>query len=219
MIKTLLHTTTIPIVLIYSNSNREDTVFYHELQELLQLFPGSFKVEFLFSNAFNLSRARLNKELLPKLVDEYAIAEKQHLLFYTCGPHSYMRMVIYALEEYGVSGEQIKKENFNTEAKPVIKALPPDTESHSVTVHMGKETQTILVQYPDTILSAAKKHKIALPYSCETGRCGSCAAICKSGRVWMSYNEVLMDADLAKGLILTCLGYPIEGDVDIYLGG
>ena len=217
IIKTVLYTTTIPVVLIYSNRNKEETVFYEELLALMQQFSQTFKVVFLFSNSFDLSRARLNKELLPKLVDEYAITEKENMLFYICGPHSYMRMAIFALEEYGAKQEQIKKENFNTEVKPLTKSVLPDTAPHQVTIHYNMETYQFQVQYPDTILAAAKKLKIPLPYSCETGRCGSCAAVCKTGKVWMSYNEVLMDNDIAKGMILTCVGYPLGSDVDIYL--
>jgi len=52
-----------------------------------------------------------------------------------------------------------------------------------------------------------------LPYSCEAGRCGSCTATCIDGKVWMSYNEVLMDDEISKGRVLTCTGYPIGGDV------
>ncbi|MFL5771700.1 MAG: 2Fe-2S iron-sulfur cluster-binding protein [Flavisolibacter sp.] len=67
--------------------------------------------------------------------------------------------------------------------------------------------------YPDTILQSAKKAGITLPYSCETGRCGNCAARCVHGKVWLSYNEVLTEKELEKGLTLTCVGHPVGGDV------
>ncbi|MES1221666.1 MAG: 2Fe-2S iron-sulfur cluster binding domain-containing protein [Bacteroidota bacterium] len=54
-----------------------------------------------------------------------------------------------------------------------------------------------------------------MPYSCEAGNCGSCAATCTKGKVWMAYNEVLMDDEIAKGKILTCQGYAVDGDVVI----
>ena len=59
------------------------------------------------------------------------------------------------------------------------------------------------------------RHNIALPYSCEAGRCGSCALRCTKGKVWHSYNEVLMDMDLRHGSILTCTGYAVGGDITI----
>lgn len=40
------------------------------------------------------------------------------------------------------------------------------------------------------------------------GVCGNCAAICKSGKVYMGLNEVLTSNDLQQGWVLTCTGYP-----------
>jgi ring-1,2-phenylacetyl-CoA epoxidase subunit PaaE len=51
-----------------------------------------------------------------------------------------------------------------------------------------------------------------LPYSCEVGKCGSCAARCTQGQIWMMYNEVLLNDEIRKGLVLTCSGFPIGGD-------
>ena len=214
MLKALLHTSNKNLVLIYSNRKRENVVFYKELQELLIAFPGRLKIEFLYSSAFVLSRARLNKALLPELVDEYATTEKSKMLFYTCGPFDYMRMVILALEEYGIEAGQIKKENFDISI-PVKRAEPPDREVHHISLKINEDVYELDCQYPETILQAAKKKGIQIPYSCEAGRCGSCAATCLEGKVWMSINEVLTEKDLEKSLVLTCVAYPVGGDATL----
>jgi ring-1,2-phenylacetyl-CoA epoxidase subunit PaaE len=82
-----------------------------------------------------------------------------------------------------------------------------------VIIQYAAETYQLKVQYPDSILQAAKKESISLPYSCEVGRCGNCAAKCIKGKVWLSYNEVLTEKDIQKGLTLTCVGHPVGGDV------
>ncbi len=215
LIKALLHTQPgKPVVLVYSNRSKEEVVFYNELNELSRIFTN-FKVEFLYSTSFDLGRARLNKELLGILLNEYGSVPRSEMLFYICGPFSYMRMAIIALEEQGIHSEQIKKENFNTNDRDVKKVIPPDVRPHSVTVIQNGKEHTFSMQYPDTILQAAKKNGLTLPYSCEVGRCGSCAALCLQGEVWLSYNEVLMDSDLGQGKILTCVGHPIGGDAVI----
>lgn len=203
------------VTLIYSNRSNGEAVFADRIEKLKAAYPGQFEVEWLFSNAQQLDRARLNKALVRVLLNEYSRTEKDRMLFYTCGPHDYMRMVIYALEESGVSSDQIRREHFNMNARPPVVATPPDTDAHLVTIITDAEQHTITCTYPDTILKAAKKAGIALPYSCEAGRCGSCAARCTSGKVWHEYNEVLMDMDLQHGSILTCTGYPIGGDIII----
>jgi len=150
------------------------------------------------------------------LLKEYSIIIFDKTLFYTCGPFDYMRMVTIKLLAEGVPAANIRKENFVI-FKTVIKATPPDQSKHIVTIKSNNKTDKIAVQYPDTILQAAKKNGINIPYSCEAGRCGTCAATCISGKVWMSYNEVLLDEEIAKGRVLTCVGYPVEGDVELSL--
>ena len=218
LIKTLLYTQPRKhLVLIYSNHSQAEVVFYNELNALAEKFPDNFKVKFLYSTSFDLVRARLSKALLPVLLREYALVPYDKILFYVCGPFSYMRMVIFALEEQGIDDEQIKKENFNTNNRAIKTIEPPDKATHQATIHFEDRQFTFPVEYPDTILQAAKKNGISLPYSCEVGRCGSCAASCTSGKVWLSYNEVLMNADLEKGMILTCVGHPVDGDIILYL--
>jgi ring-1,2-phenylacetyl-CoA epoxidase subunit PaaE len=215
LIKELLHTHPDKhIVLIYSNTSQGEVVFYNELQLLSEKYPH-FKLELLYSSSFNLARARLNKSLLPMLLKEYGLAPKEKMLFYVCGPFQYMRMVTLSLGESGIHREQVKKENFNTNDRVVHKTEPPDKAPHMVNLSIGKAAYHFQVAYPETILQAAKKNGIDIPYSCEVGRCGSCAAKCVSGAVWLSYNEVLGETDLKKGIILTCVGHPVGGGVSI----
>jgi ring-1,2-phenylacetyl-CoA epoxidase subunit PaaE len=97
----------------------------------------------------------------------------------------------------------------------IVKELPPDTDQHLVTLKINGTERAISVQYPETILEGAKREGIMLPYSCEAGKCGTCVASCTHGRVWMSYNEVLVEKELLHGRVLTCTGYAVGGDVTI----
>lgn len=213
LIKTALHLyPKVQIVLIYSNRSEKDTIYYHELQELEQQYAGNFRIRFLFSMSSDLAKARLNQMLLQSLLQEYGSVPAANILFYTCGPFPYMRMIEIELLTIGFSASQIRKEQFNT-LKPVERSLPPDTAAHFVELHIQGQVHRVQVQYPNTILETARKQNITLPYSCEVGKCGSCAALCVQGKVWMKYNEVLLNDEIRKGLVLTCSGFPIEGDV------
>jgi len=215
LMKTLLHTQPdIRVVLIYSNRSPEQVIFRQRLEILQQDFPEQLQVEYLYSTAPNLARARLSKWLLEILVKEYSIAAPAQTLFYLCGPFEYMRMATIGLIAQGIPAANIRKEDF-TPFLPEIKVQPPDKQPHKVQLSLGGKNYELLVQYPFSILQAAKKQGIPLPYSCEAGRCGTCAAICTSGKVWMSYNEVLMDNEIAAGRVLTCTGYPVGGDVQL----
>jgi ferredoxin-NADP reductase len=213
LLKTILHThPAIQVVLIYSNRNRDMTIFHDELQQLAIAFADRFRIEWLFSSSLHLARARLSKWLLGRLLREYSTAPFDETLFYCCGPYDYMRMATIQLLEDGVQLQNIHKENFNY-LKPVIKVEPPDKTNHRIEIRIEHATHVIQSNYPQTILQSAKEAGITLPYSCQTGRCGSCAATCISGKVWMSYNEVLLDEEIANGRVLTCVGHPVFGDV------
>jgi ring-1,2-phenylacetyl-CoA epoxidase subunit PaaE len=213
LIKTVLHDhRDIFVFLVYSNPSIGSAAFYDLLKELEHDHPHQLQIHFLFSSEADLRKARLNRELLLEFLTINQF-NRNETLFYTCGPENYMRMIIFLLLEEGFPAENIKKEDFNPGNKKLIHRTPPDKNTYEVLLELKGSSFHFAVPYPDTILQAAKKIKLNLPYSCETGKCGSCAAICKSGNVWLSNNEVLTDKDLDKGLILTCTGHPQMGDV------
>jgi ferredoxin-NADP reductase len=205
------------LVLIYSNASRDKAIFLESLQTLEKQYGKRFHMELLFSNAPDLSRARLSRELLLTLLEQYAY-DKNKTLFYICGPESYMRLCTYTLQAAGVPADQIKKENFYFLDVAKRDAEPPDRQDHQVIVQLGKQTYSFTVPYPDSILKAARKQGIVLPYSCEAGRCGNCVARCTKGKVWHAYNEVLTAEELRQGLVLTCVGHPVGSDIELVIG-
>jgi len=63
----------------------------------------------------------------------------------------------------------------------------------------------------DTMLDAG----IDVPHSCREGHCGSCVATVVNGRTEMDACDILEQADLDEGLILTCQARPVSDDVHI----
>ena len=200
------------IILIYSNRNENDVIFFNALKSLQQEYESIFKIEWLFSSNNNIHKARLSNYLLNILLKKYNADVND--LFFMCGPFDYMLMIQITLLSYGVPIKNIFKEQFSTLPR-IVKPVPPDTNKHNATILIAEKTFELEVQYPSTILAAAKEKNISLPYSCEAGRCGSCAAKCTNGKVWMAYNEVLTDDEIANGRVLVCQAYPVGGDVTI----
>jgi ring-1,2-phenylacetyl-CoA epoxidase subunit PaaE len=216
MLKTALHAHPhLQVLLLYSNRTPEATIFLKPLLQLAEQFRQRLHLEQFHGNNPDLARARMHKELLKTLVRRYAAATPEQTLAYTCGPLNYMRLCTYGLRELGIPRENIRRELFNTEAATVPHTVPPDTSARTVRVLFGGQQHELQVQYPSTILQAAKRAGLHLPYSCEAGRCGNCVARCTAGQVWMSYNEVLTERETARGLVLTCTGYPVNSDVQL----
>lgn len=202
------------VVLIYSSRSVQETIFYNELRQLAVESKGRLKIDFLFSSSNNILKSRLNNSLLSSLLNDYLDTSKEKTLAYICGPVEYMDTVSITLLTDGIPKANIYKELF-VPYKPESIEQPPDTLPHKVHIRLKNRTEVFTVQYPVSILHQAMKEGIALPYSCESGQCGSCAARCTSGHVWIAYNEVLTERELDQGLVLTCQGFPVGGDVEL----
>ena len=119
-------------VLIYSNKEREDVIFWNQLDELHKQFPDRFRVvhtltretdESLFND--HVKKGRLSKELISQTV-----AAPGEAAYFVCGPdHSvwdkkearetgaelsptFMGSVLGYLEELGVPKNKITKESY-----------------------------------------------------------------------------------------------------------
>lgn len=198
------------LTLIYSNQNETSVLFRDELDTLQLNSQSRLKIIHLLSS----KGARLTNLKVEQLIRQYIKQDPEKAEFYTCGPFSYMRMIRLTLLYMGFESNQIRKENFVLETVPVSDAsvnfLP-----RNIRIQFNKETYDITVAENQSILQAALQNNIQLPYSCRVGDCSTCAALCKSGKVEMVKNDVLTDADLDAGWILTCTGHPLTDDVVI----
>jgi ring-1,2-phenylacetyl-CoA epoxidase subunit PaaE len=78
-------------------------------------------------------------------------------------------------------------------------------DSAEVTVLMDGRRRTFTMQInDDTILEAATRAGLELPYSCRAGVCSTCRTKVISGEVEMAQNYALEDWELEQGYILAC---------------
>jgi ring-1,2-phenylacetyl-CoA epoxidase subunit PaaE len=215
IIKTLLHTTKqATILLCYSNRSKEQTIFYHALNKLEQEFGHRFTIRYFFSDNPDILERRLSTENLQKILETHLEGKQSASYCFVCGPFMYMDSAGIILRTFGVPPAHIKMEDFNPTP---IEALPkpPDISARKVTIHLNKQAHTIEVQYPKSIVQSAIEAGLNVPFSCESGQCGTCIARLLKGEIWMAYNEVLTPKEMEDNLRLTCLGFPIHGDVTI----
>jgi ring-1,2-phenylacetyl-CoA epoxidase subunit PaaE len=197
-------------VLVYQNHDEQHIIYHRALQQLAEQYPASFtRIDLLSAPILHdLPHQRLNNGLLEVIVGRYLKEPAGNVLFYTCGPAAFMRMVQFTLRVMNIPAEHIYKENFTVDVVPPP-AFTLDDKPRMAHVQWRGQLYSFPVRFPDTILYAALKQGIKLPYSCKGGRCSACTAQCTSGTVKMNMNEVLTEDDLRKGLVLTCVGYAV----------
>jgi ring-1,2-phenylacetyl-CoA epoxidase subunit PaaE len=206
------------IVLVYSNSSREKTLFYDELIEWQEKYPDRLHVEFLWSNSKNLLKARLNRSYIIELLTRYN-TEGVESVYYTCGPLFYMDLCRFTLLGMGVPDEHIKKETFHfpdeEEDDDEKEEEPVDTRSYDVVLRFNGENHALTIPYDKTILDVGLEHKLKLPYSCKSGMCSTCISQVTAGAVRMDYNEVLTEREVDNGRCLICTSHPVEDGTTI----
>jgi ring-1,2-phenylacetyl-CoA epoxidase subunit PaaE len=66
-----------------------------------------------------------------------------------------------------------------------------------------------------SLLDAAARAGLDVPFSCKSGVCATCCAKLVDGRVRMDRNFALDASDLAAGFILTCQSHPLTERVTV----
>lgn len=224
LMKQALYGSMAKVVLLYSNRSPESTIFEDRLKKLEQTFATRLTIVWLFSNNKNLLFARLNRSLLEEQVKKYLL-DKNDVLFYTCGPFFYMEMIFITLITMGFSQEQLFKETFalpedeeDEDGSLIADAEAPEYANALVQIKLNNTWHQVQVTKDQTILQAALKQKIKLPYSCKNGMCSTCTSQLISGEVHLHYNQVLTDREMASGRMLTCTAHPLTEAVTIEIG-
>lgn len=74
------------------------------------------------------------------------------------------------------------------------------------------KTRRIKASQSESLLDAALKQQIALPYGCKNGGCGMCKVKVEAGSYTLGLcsKSVLPDTDKEAGYVLACRTYPEE---------
>ena len=218
----LAHEPATQITLVYANRTSASTMFKEELEDLKNQYLARFSILALFSreavdaplNAGRLDRAKM-AWLLATVIDARGIAHA-----FVCGPHGMNDAVQAALADAGLAPERIHVERFgvppSAQDAHLHDARPGDAPQARVTVIRDGVTREVdFTADTSSLLDAAARAGIDVPFSCKSGVCATCRAKLIDGRVRMDRNFALDAADLAAGFILTCQSHPLTERVTV----
>ena len=200
--------------LLYGNKTPADTIFFEELNALNREFPNRFHLQYIFSESTedNALFGRIDASKVNYVCNQFSDAEA----YYICGPEAMIHTVSDTLKGKGISEDRIKFELFTVSPDATESILTDHQDGNStVTVMVDDEASTFIMPQSKTILEAALENKIDAPYSCQGGICSSCMARLISGEAVMRQNNILTDAEVAEGLVLTCQAQPTTSSVTV----
>jgi ring-1,2-phenylacetyl-CoA epoxidase subunit PaaE len=219
-------------ILFYGNSGVGRAMCLEELLGLKDRYLERLALHFVMSREpqeVELYNGRVDaarvRELAGKLFDAGRVEE-----FFVCGPGDMIEQVTGALRELSVAPDRIHAEHFTvaTEAakegaagvgasltaandagvmdeRDGTNGARLDTDSAEVTVLMDGRRRTFKMRMNDeTVLDAAARAGLDLPFSCRAGVCSTCRTKVISGEVEMAENYALEEWELEQGYVLAC---------------
>jgi len=202
--------------LIYGNKTKESTIFYSELEELQNENFNIISVYSREKTGDSTTEGRINKERVDAIFKknlELLKADK----FYMCGPEEMIVAVDESLKAFGVSESKINYELFTT---PVLLAKETskeesnfDGEATVKVIYDDEEVEFTLKSDGLTILDAAMKEDVDVPFSCKGAVCCTCKALVTEGKATMDANYSLSEEEVAEGYILTCQAHPASSNL------
>lgn len=162
--------------------------------------------------------------LAAKLFDPKAVGE-----YYVCGAQQLIDDVSAALKQAGVEPSRIHHSGAVTSgsaagSQPLDEA--PGRESAPTLAGSAHETRVEFVMdgrrrsfsmhtNTESILDAAARAGIELPFSCKAGVCSTCRTKLVRGQVEMTENYALEDWELEQGFILACQSHAKTPELEL----
>jgi ring-1,2-phenylacetyl-CoA epoxidase subunit PaaE len=216
VVRTLLARGAQRVILFYGNSGTGRAMCLEELLALKDRYIERLSLHFVMSREpqevelYNgrLDAARVRQFaatlFLPKEVGEY----------FVCGPGDMIEQVTATLQELGVDSARVHAEHFTVAttagdaARHGAAAAPPAGPAAGeaeVTILMDGRRRAFSMKMDDeTVLDAAARAGIELPFSCRAGVCSTCRTKVVRGEVEMAQNYALEDWELEQGYVLAC---------------
>ena len=199
-------------ILLYGSRATGQIIFRDTLEELKDSFMGRLTVAHVLSReqqdipvlSGRLDAARI-RTLLGGAVPDHA---------FVCGPEGLIDAARAALD---LPAERFHTERFTSAAptRPRV-ARPASAPAALQATIVSDGVRTMIPMTADeTVLDAALRAGLDLPYSCRGGMCSTCRARVTEGEVRMAVNYSLESWETEAGYVLTCQATPLTPTVTI----
>jgi len=208
--------------LFYVNRTSRSTMLLDDLHDLRDRHLGRLRLIFAFTRedtGGELLSGRPDRGRLDALIRAGLLpADCDHA--FLCGPIDLITEAEAALVAAGLPAERVHREIFTTNQQGQVRMAPQELTSASVAVATGRatlhgRTSTFELYEGDTVLDAVQRVRPDAPFSCRSGVCSTCQAICTSGAVEMDVNYGLTADEVARGYVLTCQSRPTTTEVAV----
>lgn len=209
------------ITLLYGNRRTSSMMFRQDIGDLKDRYTERLMVVNVLSREKQESEwlnGRIDKEKVTALVSNGLIDVSHCDAAYVCGPMEMVESVRQALVDETGHELQVKTELFTTDSLVPVRVVPTVAdergETLDVTVTLDGAEHCIAVDpQKETVLSAAQRAGLDLPFSCAGGMCCTCRCKVVAGKTSMDMNFSLAEWEIEAGFTLACQTRPLDGSV------
>jgi ring-1,2-phenylacetyl-CoA epoxidase subunit PaaE len=225
VVRALLAGGGVNFILFYGNTGTARTMCLEELLALKDRYLGRLSLHFVMSREpqevelYNghLDGARVRR-FAGSLFEPLTVRE-----YFVCGPHDMIEQVTTALRELDVDPARVHSEHFTlaTTGDAVAAAAPATPAARAedvceVGVRMDGRRRVFTMDIgEETVLDAAARAGIDLPFSCRAGVCSTCRTKVIGGEVSMAQNYALEDWEVERGYVLACQSRPLSPTLEL----
>lgn len=205
------------VTLVYGNRQTGSIMFRDALDSLKDRYLDRFTLVHILSREAQdvpLLNGRVTGEKITQLAQAGAVDLDGADGIFLCGPGEMIDDVAATLETRGVSRNRVHFERFyqDGEVPRAPKSAAAEAAAKSgvaVTVVLDGTTRTFDMEAEDdTVLDAAHREGLELPFSCKGGMCCTCRCKVAEGSAEMAVNYSLEPWELEAGFILACQTRP-----------
>ena len=205
--------------LFYGNRSAESMLFREVLEELKDRFIERLSVFHVISGEAQdipILHGRLDGEKARVLLRSLVPASIVDHVF-ICGPTGMSENIETTCRDSGITADRVHVERFVSEfgGKPRPKAVVPTAapaKAIAALIIDGKRRE-VPVAEGETILDAALRAGMDLPFACKAGMCSTCRAKLVEGTAQMEVNYSLEPWEVERGFTLTCQARPTTSRV------
>lgn len=199
MIRSALASTSRSISLFYANRDAGSVIFGQAIARLAAEHPHRLRLLLHYDDEHGIPDTNTLGGVLERDAD---------FQLYLCGPAPFMAMVQQAAREAGVPDARVHLERFDAAPAAAPSASVPMGGQWRARVTTKGIEHVVHVEDGQSLLQAMLAGGLDVPYACEEGYCGSCAAKCIEGEAVHARNDVFSADELAAGWILACQAHP-----------
>lgn len=205
--------------LFYGNRSTADILFREQLEELKDRYLDRLSVFHVLSREeqdLPVLNGRLDGDKVRLLLTAMLPAAAVDHAF-ICGPEGMIEDVEAALAGLGLAGDRVHAERFVSAhggaprpKPPVAVDAPP---AHRAALIVDGKRREVPVAEGESILDAALRAGMDLPFACKGGMCSTCRAKVVEGAAEMELNYSLEPWEVQAGFVLTCQARPCSAHV------